>query len=110
MAITWTSAFGRACGVLLDAIVRWMALARINPNVLTFLGLVVPAVGIDDVVLGDVPQPEMEGHDRVLEIIAEPPAGFQQHLLHNVAGIDASSQGWIETQADHAAQRFAVDR
>ncbi len=38
---TWTSAFGRACGVLLDAIVRRLALARVNPNVLTFLGLVV---------------------------------------------------------------------
>ena len=38
---TWTSAFGRACGVLLDAIVRWLALTRVNPNVLTFLGLVV---------------------------------------------------------------------
>ena len=44
MARTWTSAFGRACGVLLDAIVRWMALARINPNFLTFLGLVVNTV------------------------------------------------------------------
>src|SRR6266403_1686925 len=41
---TWTSAFGRACGVLLDAIVRWLALARINPNVLTFLGLVVNTI------------------------------------------------------------------
>ena len=41
---TWTSAFGRACGVLLDAIVRWLALARVNPNVLTFLGLVVNIV------------------------------------------------------------------
>jgi CDP-diacylglycerol--glycerol-3-phosphate 3-phosphatidyltransferase len=41
MATTWTSAFGRACGVLLDQIVRLLALARINPNVLTFLGLVV---------------------------------------------------------------------
>jgi CDP-diacylglycerol--glycerol-3-phosphate 3-phosphatidyltransferase len=29
---------------LLDAIVRWLALARINPNVLTFLGLVVNAI------------------------------------------------------------------
>src|SRR6202162_3581095 len=38
---TWTSVFVRGCGVLLDAIVRWLALARINPNVLTFLGLVV---------------------------------------------------------------------
>ncbi|HEY7616548.1 MAG TPA: CDP-alcohol phosphatidyltransferase family protein [Terriglobales bacterium] len=44
MASTWTSAFGRACGVLLDAIVRWLALARINPNFLTFLGLVVNTV------------------------------------------------------------------
>jgi CDP-diacylglycerol---glycerol-3-phosphate 3-phosphatidyltransferase len=41
---TWTSAFGRACGVLLDAIVRWLALARVNPNVLTFLGLVVNTI------------------------------------------------------------------
>src|ERR1700674_5754416 len=39
--MTWTSGVGRACGVLLDAIVRLLALSRINPNVLTFLGLVV---------------------------------------------------------------------
>ena len=44
MARTWTSVFGRTCGVLLDAIVRWLALARINPNFLTFLGLVVNTV------------------------------------------------------------------
>ena len=40
-AKTWTRAFGRACGWLLDHIVRWLALSRINPNVLTFMGLVV---------------------------------------------------------------------
>src|SRR5437667_10184974 len=39
--MTWTSAFGRGSGFLLDAIVRWLALARINPKVVTFLGLVV---------------------------------------------------------------------
>ncbi len=39
--MTWTSAFGRACAVLLRTIVRWLALTRINPNVLTFMGLVV---------------------------------------------------------------------
>jgi CDP-diacylglycerol--glycerol-3-phosphate 3-phosphatidyltransferase len=39
--VTWTSAFGRACAVLLKTIVRWLALTRINPNVLTFMGLVV---------------------------------------------------------------------
>ena len=42
--MTWTSAFGRGCGVVLDAIVRWLALSRINPNVLTFMGLVVNIV------------------------------------------------------------------
>ena len=40
-ARSWTSAFGRACGVLLATIVRLLALSRINPNVLTFMGLVV---------------------------------------------------------------------
>jgi CDP-diacylglycerol--glycerol-3-phosphate 3-phosphatidyltransferase len=40
-SLSWTSAFGRACGILLDTIVRWLALSRINPNVLTFMGLVV---------------------------------------------------------------------
>ena len=42
--MTWTSAFGRACGKLLNIIVRWLALSRINPNVLTFMGLVVNTV------------------------------------------------------------------
>src|SRR5438045_7277373 len=41
MTASWPSAFGRACGVLLDTIVRWLALSRINPNVLTFMGLLV---------------------------------------------------------------------
>src|ERR1700687_271870 len=41
MSASWTSAFGRACVVLLDTIVRCLALSRINPNVLTFMGLVV---------------------------------------------------------------------
>ncbi len=39
--MSWTRGFGRGCGVLLDAIVNWLALARINPNVLTLLGLAV---------------------------------------------------------------------
>src|SRR5437899_11357128 len=42
--MTWTSAFGRACGKLLYAIVNRMALARISPNVLTFMGLVINVV------------------------------------------------------------------
>lgn len=42
--MTWTSAVGRTCGVLLYKIVDGLALTRINPNVLTFLGLVINIV------------------------------------------------------------------
>jgi len=41
VAITYTRAIGTACGWLLDRIVRALALARIHPNFLTFLGLVI---------------------------------------------------------------------
>ncbi len=39
--MSWTGAFGRGCRILLTAIVRRMAIARVSPNVLTFLGLVI---------------------------------------------------------------------
>src|SRR5213082_3900855 len=42
--MSWTGAFGRACRVLLYAIVRGLALTRISPNVLTFMGLVINVI------------------------------------------------------------------
>jgi len=42
--MTWTGAFGRACRVLLHAIVRGLALTKISPNVLTFIGLVINTI------------------------------------------------------------------
>jgi CDP-diacylglycerol--glycerol-3-phosphate 3-phosphatidyltransferase len=42
--LTWTSAFGRGCGVILQAIVNGLALTRISPNVLTFIGLLINTV------------------------------------------------------------------
>jgi len=42
--MTWTKGFGDACGALLRVIVNRMALARISPNVLTFLGLVINVI------------------------------------------------------------------
>src|SRR5438270_1607461 len=42
--MSWTGAFGRGCRVLLYAIVRGLALTKISPNVLTFLGLVINVV------------------------------------------------------------------
>lgn len=39
--MSWTGAFGRGCAVLLQAIVRGLALTKISPNFLTFFGLVI---------------------------------------------------------------------
>ena len=41
---SWTRAFGAACGVLLQAIVDGLALTRISPNTLTFIGLLINVV------------------------------------------------------------------
>ena len=42
--MTWTKAFGKASSVLLYAIVRGLALTKISPNVLTFMGLVINTI------------------------------------------------------------------
>jgi|SRR5450631_229584 len=39
--MTWTSAFGKGCGVILQKIVNGLALTKISPNVLTFIGLII---------------------------------------------------------------------
>jgi CDP-diacylglycerol--glycerol-3-phosphate 3-phosphatidyltransferase len=39
--MTWTSIVGKVCGGLLRRIVHGLALTRISPNVLTFIGLVI---------------------------------------------------------------------
>jgi CDP-diacylglycerol---glycerol-3-phosphate 3-phosphatidyltransferase len=39
--LTWTGAVGRACNKLLLAIVNGLALTKIHPNFLTFIGLVI---------------------------------------------------------------------
>ncbi len=43
--MTWTSAVGKYCGVLLYKIVDGLALTRISPNMLTFIGLVINVGG-----------------------------------------------------------------
>ena len=42
--MTWTRAFGKGSGWLLQKIVNGLALTRISPNVLTFLGLVINVI------------------------------------------------------------------
>src|SRR6266853_3821160 len=42
--MTFTRAIGLSCGKIIELIVRGLALSRIHPNVLTFLGLVINIV------------------------------------------------------------------
>ncbi|HZY62633.1 MAG TPA: CDP-alcohol phosphatidyltransferase family protein [Edaphobacter sp.] len=42
--MTWTRAFGKGCGWLLQKIVNGLALTRISPNALTFIGLCINIV------------------------------------------------------------------
>src|ERR1700678_2531506 len=42
--MTYTRAIGVACNKIIRLIVRWLALSKIHPNVLTFLGLVINIV------------------------------------------------------------------
>jgi CDP-diacylglycerol--glycerol-3-phosphate 3-phosphatidyltransferase len=39
--MTYTRAIGVVFGAIIDRIVRWLALSRIHPNVLTFIGLLI---------------------------------------------------------------------
>jgi CDP-diacylglycerol--glycerol-3-phosphate 3-phosphatidyltransferase len=42
--MTWTGSFGRACGWLLQRIVNGLAISKISPNALTFIGLLINIV------------------------------------------------------------------
>ena len=71
------------------------------------LRLPMPAMRVDDPILGQVPQPQVKRHRRVLQILGQPLIGFEQHILNDVAGIDAASQHGVEPQVDDLPQRLA---
>jgi hypothetical protein len=67
-----------------------------------------PAMSIDDVILGDVPEPQPEGHDRIAQVVLEPSMSFEEDVLNDVAGIDPGGQRRVESQVDHAPQWLSV--
>ena len=44
ISMTWTSAFGKGSGWLLQKIVNGLALSKISPNTLTFIGLIINVI------------------------------------------------------------------
>src|ERR1700691_290215 len=53
--MTYTRAIGIVFGTAIDRIVRWLALSRIHPNVLTFLGLLINTVAAFLFAAGSLP-------------------------------------------------------
>src|SRR5260370_93284 len=72
------------------------------------LGEMMFPTGVDNVVLGDASKPEVKRHRRIAEISVEPATGLEEHFLDDIAGVNASSDGGIEAQVDHAAHLVAV--
>ena len=67
----------------------------------------VPAVRVDDAVLRQVPQPQVERHVRLLQVLGQPLVGLDEHVLNDVGGVHAARDGRVEPQVDDAAERFA---
>ena len=62
-------------------------------------------MGVDDVVERDLAEPEVERQAGVAEVVAQPLARPEQHLLDDVAGVHAASERAVETGVDHPPQR-----
>ena len=71
------------------------------------LSQAVPAMGVDDAILGQVPQPHVERHVRRLQVLFEPLIRFDHDILNDVRRIDATGEYRIEPQVNHPPQRFA---
>jgi hypothetical protein len=69
---------------------------------------VMPAMEIDHPILGQLPEPEMEGNPGILQILPQPFGGFEQHVLNNITRINPPGNLLVESQADQLRQRSAV--
>src|SRR5437588_696123 len=103
--MTWTSAFGRACGKLLHVIVSAMALARISPNVLTFMGLVINTRARAESLIGTCKVGFMERPERLVLIIIGAlfnrmaPVLWVIAVLSTVTVIHRMYYTWMQTEA-----------
>lgn len=68
----------------------------------------VPPMGIDDSILGHVPQPKRKRHPRIAEIVLNSAVRVEENLLHDVAGIFAACELAIKPQIDRPPQRIAA--
>jgi len=72
------------------------------------LGGSMASVHINDAIFGQLAQPKMERHHRICQIVLQTLRRFHQDVLHDIAGIDATSHGLIESHLDHAPNRLPM--
>ncbi len=60
-----------------------------------------PPMGVDQPVAGHLPQPQMKRHRRIRKIFFQSAVGIEQHILHNITGVDPAADHAIHAQVDH---------
>jgi sirohydrochlorin ferrochelatase len=69
-----------------------------------------PPLQLDQPLPGEFPQPRIEGHRAVAQVIGQIAARDGQDVLDDVGGVHASGQSSIHPHRDHLAQPIAVLR
>ena len=67
-------------------------------------GLEVAAVDFDEPFPGEPPQPRIERHGTISEVVVQAPGGVGQGFLDDVGGIETGGQATVETDRDHLPQ------
>lgn len=74
----------------------------------SLLGLNVPSKGIRETSPGKVTKPRIKRKRPCLQIIGEPLRGFEQRVLNDVRGINASPQTLVHADLYHSLETRAV--
>jgi hypothetical protein len=68
----------------------------------------VTPVDVDQLITGDLPEPELKRHERTAQVFGEAQARLEQNTLHHIAGVFTSSQRPIQSHGDQPAQGLAM--
>jgi hypothetical protein len=68
----------------------------------------VPAVEIDQPIPGDLPEPRIEGHRTIPEILGKLAEGLDERFLNHVRGVEARGEPGIHAHRDHPPQSGAM--
>lgn len=65
-------------------------------------------MSVNDAVLSNLPKPQVERHDRVVQISLQPSVRLDQHILHDITDINSTLDFLIEPHTNQLPQRVAM--